>query len=236
VLCKGPSSNCVDFTCITGSADNSAGSFTWKVPSTLPDSGSSGGYGLKIIENGTGKFQYSTQFGVINSGSGSSSAVQQISDGQVQAPTGTATVKATSSSAYNTKPVYTVSGAAASTGKPPVASTGLYYVPAPTGKTSNSTLPSGFKYTYAPNTAPEGALKLSTANIYSSGAVTATPSGPGAVTQTAIAGGGAVSGSAGGPAGSPSSTAPITAAIGAAPRMVAGGVLAGVGAIAALLL
>ena len=64
--------------------------------------------------------------------------------------------------------------------------------------------------------------------------------GGGAVTQTAVVGGG-VAGGAGtagtGVAGSPSSTtAPLTKPSGAASKVVAGGLLAGVGAVAAFIL
>ena len=114
-----------------------------------------------------------------------------------------------------------------------------YYIPQPSGKISNSTIGTGAKYSYAPNTAPAGALKHTTKYLSSTGAVTA-PSGVNPVTQTAIAtaggAGGAVGTGAGGSGQPSSSQSPIVHATGAAAQVVAGGFLAGVGAVAALVL
>ena len=226
-LCKGPSTDCEPLRCLAENVDN-IGSYTFTVPSDLAASASSsGGYGLKIIEIGTGNFQYSQQFGIINSSpvsssSGPASAVTQISDGQVQLPPATSTT-----------PLYPISGAATGTGS--VASTGLYYVAAPTGKTSNTTHASGYKYSYGPNTAPAVPIN-STLLLSSTGGVFASGSGLPAVTSVAVASGGAGGVGAPGSSGSPATTSPITQATNAAPRMVAGGVLAGLGAVAILFL
>ncbi|MCJ1272899.1 hypothetical protein MMC21_000688 [Puttea exsequens] len=65
VLCQGPSTNCVDIACIANSVSNT-GSYSWNVPSDLTVSANNEGYGLKIIDDKSGQFQYSTQFGVSN--------------------------------------------------------------------------------------------------------------------------------------------------------------------------
>ena len=163
---------------------------------------------------------------------GLASAVQESSDGQIEVKT----------SATPLTPSYTAPGVVAPTGKSPFSSgSGLYYVPAATGKVSNTTHSSGYKFSYGPNTAPPGAIvPNSTALLYSSGAVTVsgTAGAPGQVTQTAVANAGVGSGAAGtGVAGGSSVThSPITQATGAAIKNIAGGLLAGVGAVAALVL
>lgn len=67
VLLRGPSTNVLPIACITESIPNT-GKFVWTPPSSLePDVTH---YGLQIIQDGTGDFQYSTQFGVSASGDG----------------------------------------------------------------------------------------------------------------------------------------------------------------------
>ena len=80
VLCRGPGSNCVtDSTAIVEAVPASAKSYSWAVPCDLPAGTQSTdtGYGMLIIVDGTGEFQYSTQFSVLANdkcGSTSSSA------------------------------------------------------------------------------------------------------------------------------------------------------------------
>lgn len=62
VLLQGPSSNVVPIRCIVENAPNS-GSFIWTPSATLKESLNSG-YGLQIIALGSGKFQWSAQFGI----------------------------------------------------------------------------------------------------------------------------------------------------------------------------
>lgn len=184
-----------------------------QVPSDIAASASpSGGYGLLIITIGSGYFQYSSQFGVLAGSSSSASATlaSQITDGQVQVPTGIS-------------PKYTPSGS------------GLYYVPAPTGKVSNTTHSTGFKFNYGPNTAPAGIPINATQYLLSTAGGYAAPTGvtPNPVTSVAIA-----SASANGPivpSVAPTSTT-ATSPSNAAGKAVAGGLVAGLGAVAALVL
>ena len=80
VLCRGPSSNCVpDSTALMEGVPAAAKSISWTVACDLPagTQATDSGYGMLIIVDGTGEFQYSTQFSVLasdNCGSTSSSA------------------------------------------------------------------------------------------------------------------------------------------------------------------
>lgn len=68
VLCRGPGSNCVnDPDAIVEKIPASAESYAWAVPCSLPagKQQTATGYGMLIIEDGTGIFQYSTQFSVL---------------------------------------------------------------------------------------------------------------------------------------------------------------------------
>ncbi|OAG44842.1 hypothetical protein AYO21_00804 [Fonsecaea monophora] len=81
VLCHGPSTNCVlQDTAIAEGLPAAQKSFDWDVPCDL-EAGTQNtptGYGMLVIVDGTGEFQYSTQFSVLEgkscSGSGSSSS------------------------------------------------------------------------------------------------------------------------------------------------------------------
>ncbi|KAL6714146.1 hypothetical protein ACLMJK_008640 [Lecanora helva] len=236
-LCAGPGPDCKLTDCIYNGANNS-GSFEYTFPTYLAPSTITKGYGILLIEADgptPGRYQYSQNFELINPHPNyHSSAVQQISDGQVQAPTGTATPVGT------TQPYYTVPGASA-TGTGAVGSTGLYYVAAPTGKTSNTTHSSGYNYFYGINTAP--AVPINSSLVLSSTGAVNVPSTLPTVTQVAGAPGGTgVSGGTGGAgvgapgASNTAATSPIAHATGAASNMVAGGVMAGLGALGALIL
>ncbi|KAL8737520.1 MAG: hypothetical protein Q9181_001598 [Wetmoreana brouardii] len=101
-LLRGPSTNVVPIGCIAENIPNT-GAFVYTFPTSLtPDVTH---YGLRIIDDKTQEFQYSTQFGIRNdvvhqtstsssyavtqgTSTSSSHAVIQASDGQVQASTG----------------------------------------------------------------------------------------------------------------------------------------------------
>ena len=61
VLLRGPSDLAEEFQCIVNSIENT-GSYSWNVPKDLEVDASH--YGLKIIVDKTGDYQYSTQFGI----------------------------------------------------------------------------------------------------------------------------------------------------------------------------
>ncbi|KIW90738.1 uncharacterized protein Z519_08521 [Cladophialophora bantiana CBS 173.52] len=77
VLCHGPSTNCVlQDTAIASGIPAAQKSFDWKVPCDLAPGtkNTDTGYGMLIIVDGTGEFQYSTQFSCLKSDSCSSSS------------------------------------------------------------------------------------------------------------------------------------------------------------------
>lgn len=81
VLCNGPGSNCaLQNTAIAENIPAGSGKFKWSVPCSLPAgvAQTSTGYGMLIIVDGTGEFQYSTQFSV-NAGSSCSSSSSSAS-------------------------------------------------------------------------------------------------------------------------------------------------------------
>jgi len=99
VLCHGPGSNCVlSDSAIAEGLPASQKSFDWKVPCDLAPGvqSTSTGYGMLIIVDGTGEFQYSTQFSVVaNSAcSGSSSGSASI----LSSASATATITASGGS------------------------------------------------------------------------------------------------------------------------------------------
>ncbi|OAP62961.1 hypothetical protein AYL99_02188 [Fonsecaea erecta] len=77
VLCHGPSTNCVlSDTAIAEGIPAAQKSFDWQVPCDLAPGteGTETGYGMLIIVDGTGEFQYSTQFSCLENKSCSSSS------------------------------------------------------------------------------------------------------------------------------------------------------------------
>ncbi|KIW44091.1 uncharacterized protein PV06_05131 [Exophiala oligosperma] len=88
VLCHGPSTNCVQSdSALASGIPASSKSFSWDVPCDLAPGtqSTSTGYGMLIIVDGTGEFQYSTQFSVLEgktcskSSSGSSNSTSPSS-------------------------------------------------------------------------------------------------------------------------------------------------------------
>ncbi|KAJ9494649.1 hypothetical protein H2202_009902 [Exophiala xenobiotica] len=76
VLCQGPSTNCVPSdTAIASGIPASQKSYDWEVPCDLAPGtqNTASGYGMMVIVDGTGEFQYSTQFSCLASKSCSSS-------------------------------------------------------------------------------------------------------------------------------------------------------------------
>lgn len=101
VLLRGPSTNVVPIDTLAEQIPNS-GSFTWTPSTQLEDDVTH--YGLLLVVEGTGQYQYSTQFGVSNPnyGSSSSSSSSSSSTTAEAAPT-TAPAAVTTHGAYSTK-------------------------------------------------------------------------------------------------------------------------------------
>lgn len=102
LLLRGPSTNVVPIGAPIASGIDNTGTFEWTPPSTLePDTTH---YGIQLIVDATGQFQYSTQFGISNAGyagvSGSSSLIASV------------TAEAVNSTAPSSTPAASVSASA----------------------------------------------------------------------------------------------------------------------------
>ncbi|KAF2168389.1 hypothetical protein M409DRAFT_21140 [Zasmidium cellare ATCC 36951] len=87
VLLKGPSSNAVPQYPIVEKTDND-GSYVWTPSKDLAPSEGAEGYGIQLIDDATGQYQYTTQFGISNPDykAGSSSSSSQSSKPTKSAP------------------------------------------------------------------------------------------------------------------------------------------------------
>lgn len=65
VLLKGPAENLIPVYAIAEKIQNS-GSYSWDPKSTLEPSEGAQGYGIQLIDDKTGQYQYTTQFGISN--------------------------------------------------------------------------------------------------------------------------------------------------------------------------
>lgn len=65
VLLKGPAENLIPVYAIAEKIENS-GSYTWDPKTTLEGSEGAKGYGIQLIDDKTGQYQYTTQFGISN--------------------------------------------------------------------------------------------------------------------------------------------------------------------------
>ncbi|KAL2218904.1 GPI anchored serine-threonine rich protein [Thermoascus aurantiacus ATCC 26904] len=75
VLLRGPSTNCVPLMTIVEDIPNT-GSYVWTPPTTLePDVTH---YGMLLVVEGTGQYQYSTQFGISNPNAAASSSAPAV--------------------------------------------------------------------------------------------------------------------------------------------------------------
>lgn len=213
LLLKGPSTNVVPFSCIANSIPNS-GSYSWSVPSSGIDAQSTG-YGIQIIADGSGDFQYSTQFGISSGSSGSSNVIAVTSTTKVSGKKVTKTI-------YHTSSTTTTSCSTSSH-----------------SSTHHSSHPSHkIVHTHHSNATHTHAASASSGSVKESVSPTKKPSVPASLAN--------VGGSGHEITGSPTVTeaAPTTTSIasqsatGAASRVVAlgGGLIAGLGAVAALAL
>jgi len=72
-LCQGPSTACNVVSDIALSIPNT-NSYSWSVPCSLTASSSNAGFGVLLIDDATGQYQYSTQFGFLADSSGACGA------------------------------------------------------------------------------------------------------------------------------------------------------------------
>ncbi|KAJ4352021.1 uncharacterized protein N0V89_007367 [Didymosphaeria variabile] len=130
ILLKGPSTNAVFNQVIVESIDNS-GSYTWTPPTSLEGTDGPGGYGIQLIDDVDGHYQYSTQFGisneapVVSSSVVSSSAYESSSAAPMPTASMTASGYAVPSSAVETPSSTPVEASSSCT------TTTTVYAPAP---------------------------------------------------------------------------------------------------------
>lgn len=108
LLLRGPSTNVVPIGAPIASGIDNTGTFEWTPPTTLePDTSH---YGIQLIVDATGQFQYSTQFGIENAGyaavSGASSLIASVTAQAVNSTAPSSTPAASASASANiTTPV-----------------------------------------------------------------------------------------------------------------------------------
>jgi len=104
LLLRGPSTNVVPIGAPIASGIDNTGTFEWTPPTTLEADTSH--YGIQLIVDATGQFQYSTQFGISNPGyaavSGSSSLIASVTAAAVNSTAPSSTPAASASANITT--------------------------------------------------------------------------------------------------------------------------------------
>lgn len=124
LLLKGPSTNVVKFGPALAEGIANSGSLTWTPSADLEATTGPNGYGIQLIDDVTGQYQYSTQFGISKEGCAVvSSSAKPASSGTETYPASTpAASKSSSAGGY---PVSTPHVSSAYSAKPtPIPSTG----------------------------------------------------------------------------------------------------------------
>ncbi|MCJ1245868.1 hypothetical protein MMC30_003072 [Trapelia coarctata] len=154
VLLRGPSENILPLYPIVEGADNS-GTYTWTPESSLePDTTH---YGIQLIDDESGAYQYTSQFGISNPSYSSASAsatttatspaVSQITDGQVQAPKTTTSYTTTGSSTVTKVVSVVASAVTTATVKTTVSASITLHNSTILSPTNNMTVPATLKTT-----------------------------------------------------------------------------------------
>jgi len=139
LLLKGPSSNVVKFGPSLAEGIPNSGSLVWTPASTLDATSGPTGYGIQIIDDVTGFYQYSTQFGISKDGCPVSSAAPAASSAAAGYPVASIASSSKSKEGY---PVASSVLASASASKPVISSA----VPYPTQAASALVASSGLPY------------------------------------------------------------------------------------------
>lgn len=140
---KGPSTNVVfQYAIAEGIAPS--GSYSWTPSADLEATTTPTGYGIMIVDDVTGEYQYSTQFGISKSGCVSSSSAVVSSSSSVVAPTKAVTTSAAGYGAISTpipSETKVSSKSSAYVVVPSASSTFVTYAPvASTGSPANGTI------------------------------------------------------------------------------------------------
>ncbi|EXJ55832.1 hypothetical protein A1O7_08763 [Cladophialophora yegresii CBS 114405] len=221
VLCHGPGSNCVlSDSAIAEGIPAAQKSFDWKVPCDLaPGTQSTDtGYGMLIIVDGTGEFQYSTQFSVLKNdacaGSSGSTSSRPI------------TLPSASGSATTT--TLPTGGSSIMLG-PPAYQTGSYTWGASSGNWSTTASPTASTLANAPGSTV--IVSTSGSVVYTYDGTSTAAAGTASTLSTLGAGTAGVSATATGPS---ASTSPFTGGAAQLGSSLAGMVVAGAVAVFAL--
>jgi hypothetical protein len=99
LLLKGPSTNVVKFGPSLAEGISNSGTFSWTPASDLEATSGPNGYGIQIIDDVTGQYQYSTQFG-ISKGNCEEAVSSSVIASSSAAPVASSTPAAAASSAY----------------------------------------------------------------------------------------------------------------------------------------
>jgi len=102
-LCQGPSTACNIISNIALGIPNN-NKYTWTVDCALAATDSNAGYGILLIDDATGMYQYSTQFGLLADSTG---ACKGKPSGGSSSATGSATGSVPSHSPTGSSPAYT---------------------------------------------------------------------------------------------------------------------------------
>ncbi|KAK0665004.1 Clock-controlled protein 6 [Lasiodiplodia hormozganensis] len=95
ILLKGPSTNAVPIQTIVAGTEND-GSYEWYPSTDLEDSNGDTGYGIKLVIDANGAYQYTTQFGISNTKKAETSSAAASSSAPVKAESAAASSAATS--------------------------------------------------------------------------------------------------------------------------------------------
>jgi len=108
LLLKGPATNVVKFGPSLAEGIANSGSLSWTPASDLEATTGPNGYGLQIIDDVTGQYQYSTQFGISKADCGAASSAAASSSPAVVAstPVASSTPKPVMSSVMSAEPPY----------------------------------------------------------------------------------------------------------------------------------
>ncbi|OJD36663.1 mmc protein [Diplodia corticola] len=122
ILLKGPSTNAVPIQTIVAGTEND-GSYEWYPSADLEDSNGDTGYGIKLVIDANGAYQYTTQFGISNTKAASSSAAVSSA-----AASSAASVKVESAAASTAAASSAAASSAAASVVTPTASGNASYV------------------------------------------------------------------------------------------------------------
>jgi len=168
ILLRGPSNNVVPLETLADAVDNT-GTFVWTPSTSLENDVSH--YGLLIVVEGTGQYQYSTQFGIKNDGtpSSSSSSPSSSSSGYASSAPASSSASYPSSSKASLVPISTyttvICTSVAPTGTAPTVKPTSYPTSLKVTPTPTPSSPPSFKGAAGHNAASLGGVIVALAAV-----------------------------------------------------------------------